>query len=168
MCDDNIFELVRTRNYNKFNHWAVYSFRLLKHYSKWSWFSFMINFYHIYENCFVCTSNKMSDGSKRQKKKLLMECLFTKEIYCRWPLFVLKMQYKKKPIYWSPCIHLQVHKTDRNMRCIKSNGRSRDWFLLHSFVLALLSSIRCWNSRGAKSESMGSIIECVDYKILYF
>ena len=28
----------------------------------------MINFYHIYENCFVCTSNKMSDGSKRQKK----------------------------------------------------------------------------------------------------
>ena len=46
MCDDNIFELVRTRTYFKFNHWAVISFRLLKHYSKLSWTSFIVNCYH--------------------------------------------------------------------------------------------------------------------------
>ena len=35
-------------------------------------------------------------------------------------------------------------------------------------VLAFLSSIRCWNSRSAKSESMGSIIDCGDYKMFHF
>mgnify|MGYP001791997177 CR=1 FL=1 len=40
MCDDNIFELERIdHNGLKFNHWAVYKFRLLKHYSKFIFIS---------------------------------------------------------------------------------------------------------------------------------
>ena len=69
MCDDNIFELERIdQNGMKFNHWAVYKFRLLKHYSKFS-ISFSIDFDHkLYGMC--C----MDDWSKRHKSENAYTC----------------------------------------------------------------------------------------------
>ena len=67
MCDDNIFELVRTRTYSKFNHWAVNSFRLLKHYSKLSWFSFTINFYHKHVSVLSVPATRWVMEAKEQK-----------------------------------------------------------------------------------------------------
>ena len=68
MCDDNIFELERIdQNGMKFNHWAVYKFRLLKHYSKL--ISFSIDFDHkLYGMC--C----MDDWSKRHKSENAYTC----------------------------------------------------------------------------------------------